>query len=122
MVEKMINRETAKEILKNRDKIMFETEELALSVGFNSANCIKSNNIHADYNVDKVIQQLEEKISSYELCVETAIKEIDKNPQNVSTFEICSLHNNRGYLNGLKKAIEIVKSGGNVVGQKGEHE
>ena len=71
------------------------------------------------YDVEKVIQQLEDKISSYELCVETAIKEIDKNPQNASTFEVCSLHNNRGYLNGLKRALEIVKSGGNDVGQKG---
>lgn len=71
------------------------------------------------YDVEKVIQQLEEKISSYEQCVETAIKEIDKNPQNASTFEVCSLHNNRGYLNGLKRALEIVKSGGNDVGQKG---
>lgn len=71
------------------------------------------------YDVEKVIQQLEEKISSYELCVETSIKEIDKNPQNASAFEICSLHNNRGYLNGLKRALEIVKSGGVDVGQKG---
>lgn len=71
------------------------------------------------YNVEKVIRQLEEKISSYELCAETAIKEIDKNPQNASTFEVCSLHNNRGYLNGLKKALEIVKSGEIDAEQKG---
>lgn len=71
------------------------------------------------YDVEKVIQQLEEKISSYELCVETAVKEIDKNPQNASTFEICSLHNNRGYLNGLKMELEIVKSGGIDTEQKG---
>lgn len=71
------------------------------------------------FDVEKVIQQLEEKISSYELCVETAVKEIDKNPQNASTFEVCSLHNNRGYLNGLKRALEIVKSVGIDVGQKG---
>lgn len=71
------------------------------------------------YDAEKVIQQLEEKISSYELCVETAIKEIDKNPQNASTFEVCSLHNNRGYLNGLKRALEIVKSGGVDMEQKG---
>lgn len=77
------------------------------------------NELETAYDVQKVIQQLEEKISSYELCVETAIKEIDKNPQNVSTFELCSLHNNRGYLNGLKKALEIVKSGGIDAGKKG---
>lgn len=71
------------------------------------------------FDVEKVIQQLEEKISSYESCVETTIKEVDKKPQNVSTFEMCSLHNNRGYLNGLKKALEIVKSGGVDAGQKG---
>lgn len=71
------------------------------------------------YDVEKVVQQLEEKISSYESCVETTIKEVDKKPQNVSTFEMCSLHNNRGYLNGLKKALEIVKSGGVDAEQKG---
>lgn len=71
------------------------------------------------YDLEKVIQWLEEIISSYESCVETAIKEIDKNPQNVSTFEMCSLHNNRGYLNGLKRALEIVKSGGIDEGKKG---
>lgn len=72
------------------------------------------------YDVEEVIHQLEKLISSYESCVQTCIKEVDKNSQNVSTFEICSLHNNRGYLNGLKKALEIVKSGGTAVGQKGE--
>lgn len=71
------------------------------------------------YDVEKVIQQLEKLISSYESCVQTCIKEVDKNSQNVSTFEICSLHNNRGYLNGLKKALEIVKSGGIDTGKKG---
>lgn len=64
------------------------------------------------YDVEEVIQQLEELISSYESCVQTCIKEVDKKYQVVSTFEICSLHNNRGYLDGLKAALEIVKSGG----------
>lgn len=73
----------------------------------------------ADYDSEKVIQQLENVISVYESCVQTCIKEVDKNSQNVSTFEICSLHNNRGYLNGLKKALEIVKSGGVDTGKKG---
>lgn len=72
------------------------------------------------YDVEEVIRQLEKLISSYESCVQTCIKEVDKNSQNVSTFEICSLHNNRGYLNGLKRALEIVKSGCIDVGKKGE--
>lgn len=73
----------------------------------------------AAYAVEKVIQQLEKLISMYESCVQTCIKEVDKNSQDVSTFEMCSLHNNRGYLNGLKKAMEIVKSGGIDTVKKG---
>lgn len=64
------------------------------------------------YDVDKVIEEIEKIISSYELCVETSLKEIEKNGEDKMSFEICSLHNNRGYLSGLRKALEIVKSGG----------
>ncbi len=64
------------------------------------------------YDVDKVIEEIDEIISLYELCVQTQIKEVDGKFENKMTFEICSLHNNRGYLEGLKRALEIVKSGG----------
>lgn len=67
---------------------------------------------HTAYDVDKVIEEIEKIISSYELCVETSLKEIEKNGEDKMSFEICSLHNNRGYLSGLRKALEIVKSGG----------
>lgn len=64
------------------------------------------------YDADKIIDKLQEMISSYELSAKTASKEIEGKCENEMTFEICSLHNSRGYLNGLRKALEIVKSGG----------
>lgn len=64
------------------------------------------------YDVDKVVEEIEKIISSYELCTETSLKEIEKIGEDKMSFEICSLHNNRGYLSGLRKALEIVKSGG----------
>lgn len=76
----------------------------------------------AAYDVDKVIQQLEELISFHESYVEALTKEIEGKRESEVMPEICSLHNNRGYLDGLKRALEIVKSGGIAVGQKGERE
>lgn len=66
----------------------------------------------AAYDADKVIEEIEKSIYSYELCVETSLKEIKKNGEDKVSFEICSLHSNRGHLNGLRSALEIVKSGG----------
>lgn len=117
----LISRSFAIKLLRNYADLKFANGEPELSGGiFKAVSYIKNDNIPTAYDAEKVIQQLEEKISSYELCVEIAIKEIDKNPQNASTFEVCSLHNNRGYLNGLKRALEIVKSGCIDVGKKGE--
>lgn len=64
------------------------------------------------YDVDKVVDEIEKIISSYESCVETSLKEIEREGEDKMSFEICSLHNNRGYLEGLRMALENVKSGG----------
>lgn len=74
------------------------------------------------YDTDKVIQQLEELISFHESYVEALTKEIEGKYESEVMTEICSLHNTRWYLDGLKRALEIVKSGGIAVGQKGERE
>lgn len=119
----LISRSLAIKLLRNYADLKFVNGEPELSGGiFKAVSYIKSDNIPTAYDVEEVIQQLEKLISSYESCVQTCIKEVDKNSQDLSTFEICSLHNNRGYLNGLKKALEIVKSSGTAVGQKGERE
>lgn len=69
-------------------------------------------NAPTDYDLDKVVDEIEKIIYSYELCVETSLKEIENKGESKMYFEISSLHNSRGYLNGIRKALEIVKSGG----------
>lgn len=64
------------------------------------------------YDVEEVIHQLEELISFHESYVETLTKEIEGKCESEVIAEICSLHNNRGYLEGLKKSLEFVKNGG----------
>lgn len=63
-------------------------------------------------DADKVVEEIEKSISYYESCVEISLKQIEKRNEHEMNLEICSLHNNRGILSGLREALEIIKSGG----------
>ena len=109
----LISKSLTIKLLRNYADLKFANGEPELSGGiFKAVSYIKNDNIPTAYDVGKVIQQLEELISFHESYVEALTKEIEGKCESEVMPEICSLHNIRGYLDGLKRALEIVKSVG----------